>query len=367
MEVARWLALALVTTAVVSAVVVNLRTRRALAQARRQTEDARFAMEHLQSDGHAYSTYGEGPMSTPDVPMALITSCAGGDSVLFAGTGLSAAVGQPTWREALLGVLYVSEERHPDPLWNRLMQEVGDEQYDLVADLLVDKLGSATFYSYLREVLGQYETWQPEAVLAPLGNTPFTGVIANVWDDLATDLFSQHNPKVLGPGSATDFAEVLRKGQFFVLNAYGTLADDSLLVTTDAFEEFLADHASYARFLGSIFVTRTVFFVGAGVSGIEDLLRTTPVRGGGSRRHYALVPWSTEAELHRDRLLRRHNVELLLYPPEPGHPAVAEFLEKLSHGVRPLSASIQRRQAQSRYAACGVDLGKRWTVRGASP
>ena len=318
--------------------ILGYQSARRAQHAERRERAARLAVEQFARGAEAEGTSDQ-PSGPPEPPAALLTSCIAGDAVLFVGTGLSAAVGQPTWREALLGVLRLCKQRRPGPLWRRLIEEVKDEQYDLVADLLVETLGSASFYEYLREVLDENRSRSSsrysERLLDPLRKIPFAGAIANVWDDLVEDLFAHRDPAVLGPGSAGDFAEVLRQDRFFVLNAYGTLANDSLLVTADAFEEYLSDHLSYARFLGSIFVTRTVLFVGAGVSGIEHMLRGTGLRGtSGGRRHYALVPWSTEAALHRERLLRRYNVELLLYPTEAGHPAVADFLRSLAGEVR---------------------------------
>lgn len=331
---------------------LGIRSARRIERAERREHEARLAVEQLQQVEEVEALWPDQPAGPPELPTSLVTSCVAGDSVLFAGTGVSAAIGQPTWREALLSVLHLCEEKRPDPLWSRLIREVRDEQYDLVADLLVERLGSATFYAYLREVLQLGRPKRSERLLSPLRRMPFAGAIANVWDDLVEDLFTQRDPTVLGPGSSADFAEVLRQDRFFVLNAYGTLANDSLLVTADAFEEYLSDHPAYARFLGSIFATRTVLFVGAGVSGIEHMLRGTGVRGsGGGRRHYALVPWSTEAELHRERLLQRYNVELLLYPAEPGHPAVGDFLRQLAAEVR-----RQRRESEIKRKRHGVPL-----------
>lgn len=352
MSIGQVVVLASAGLALLGGLLVFFRNRRALAYARRREMELRYTAERLAASESSRDTQEmEAPLVTPDIPTALVTSCVNGDTVLFAGTGLSASVGQPTWREALLGVLRRCQQERPDPVWNRLIAEVGEEQYDLVADLIIEKLGSAVFYSYLRDVLQLGFSPTASTVLREVQRLPFAGVISTLWDDLAVDTFSSHRPKVLGPGSPTaDYSEVLRQDTFFVLNAYGSLGDNSLLVTADAFNEYLDSHAAYARFLGSIFATRTVFFVGAGVAGIEDLLRGVGVRSSDGRRHYALVPWSTEAELRRERLLRRYNVELLLYPANPQHSSVTEFLASLRRRV-----SAQRR----------INDGSRWRRAGA--
>jgi predicted ATPase len=333
----------------VAAVITFLRARSALMEARQREVELRYAAEQSVETQEI-----DGPQVTPGVPTALLTSCANGDSVLFAGTGLSAVVGQPTWREALLGVLQRARRERPDPVWDRLIAEVGEEQYDLVADLLMEKLGSATFYNYLREVLARNRPPVGGAILREVKRLPFAGVISTLWDELAVETFSSHRPRVLNPGTPpSEYSDVLRQNRFFVLNAYGSLADSSLLVTADSFHEYLAGHTAYARFLGSIFATRTVLFVGASVAGIEDLFRGVAARSSDGRRHYALVPWSTEAELRRERLLRRYNVELLLYPADPEHSSVSYFLDQLARGV-----AAQRQVSDGSRRQTGVPLAR---------
>ncbi|MGO9960369.1 MAG: AAA family ATPase [Solirubrobacteraceae bacterium] len=247
------------------------------------------------------------------------------------------------------------EDRDPNPLWSRLVREVNEQQYDLVADLLIGELGSPRFYDLLREAVGPLDKPARSSLLRNLGEIPFAGVITNVWDHLAQDVFKRREPTILDPESTPEFAEVLRGGDFFILNAYGSLARNTLLLTSESFENYLSDHSDYARFLGSLFVTRTMLFVGTGVAGIEDVLRSSGVRAAGNRRHYAVVPWTTEAELHRERLKRRFNVELVLYTPSAGHPDVDAFVASLRKKV-----ADRRRHVPVAARPAGVPLASVW-------
>ena len=340
------LLIAAVAAAIAAALALReLRRARAVAsRAREEAASARLAVEQLSAAQRSEPRTPERHVLTPPAPdEQLVAACAVGECVLFAGTGISAAVGQPTWREALLTVLRTSQARDPKPLWDVLAQEVGGEQYDLVADRLVAELGTAQFFDRLRDAVGSPARRTKDSTLRELAQIPFAGVIANLWDRLAAEAFSDRRPTVLDPDSTEQFAETLRSGDFFVLNAYGSLARGTLLLTAEAFENYLNDHSSYARFLGSLLGTRTIFFVGTSVAGIENLFRSAGVRSASSRRHVALVPWSAEAELHRERLLRRFNVELIPYSATAGHPEVHEFV-----------ATLRRRVAAHRRASSVV-------------
>ncbi len=315
---------------------------------------------------------------TPVPPPELVDACIARECVLVAGTGLGRPLGLPTWREALLGVLQLCERTDPDPIWRRLQRELGEQQYELVADFLRVKLGPARMRELLREVVGAPHAAgvrRLRRIHRGLLSVPFAGVVSSGWDETVAELFSDREAVELDPESTDEFARVLRSERFFVLHAYGSLRDDTLLLTTEALQAHLDDHPAYARFLGSIHATRTLLFAGAGVAGIEDFLRACGLRGLSNRRHFALAPWSAEAELHRERLAARYGVELLLYDAADDHRQMAEFGDALASAIsrrqrRPDTAV--RRDAGVltgvRLANVGpfeqleLDLGEDWTV-----
>src|SRR3954447_12036060 len=85
--------------------------RRRVGEYKALAVEARYAVEQLVAADEGKPDRlrtGDEP-ALPPVPAKLISACAAGDGVLFMGTGISAAAGQPTWSEALLAVLRICE------------------------------------------------------------------------------------------------------------------------------------------------------------------------------------------------------------------------------------------------------------------
>jgi energy-coupling factor transporter ATP-binding protein EcfA2 len=251
--------------------------------------------------------------------------------VLFVGTGLAAAAGKLTWREALMGVLRRLQECEPDePLWVDLVGQLSAENYDLVVDLL-EARGRDELFELLGAQVGRESAQLPRGYEA-LQEIGFAGVLSNAWDDLPAQLLGFDGDEVveLNPWSRDELTDVLRRQPPFHVSVYGQFDDQSLLLTSEAFRAHLDQHPGYARFLAYLCSTRSLLFIGAGVASIEDYFTSLGIRSPGARRHYALVPSSADAALRQRRLQEQLNVELILYEATDGHPEVGEFCRKLA-------------------------------------
>ena len=314
----------------------SARNARSLAQSLGESaSQARFAVELAGTDFNRDAVVAAGgPPPLPPGP--LVDACVRGECVLFAGMGLAASVGRPTWREALFEVLSQCQRKYPaDDLWNSLAAEVRDGKYDVAVELLITRLGRGALLEMLRDVLAEAgQRADPSRTYRALRSVRFAGVINGAWDTLADELFADRSPVVLVPKSAEEFGETMLRRDFFVLMPYGFLSDADRILTTDELREELGKRSEYARFLRSCYATRTMLFVGSSVAGIEDFLRGAGLYGAEGREHYALVPHSADAELHGDRLQGRFNVKLITYEAGPGHPQVLEFIEELGRLYR---------------------------------
>jgi predicted ATPase len=81
-------------------------------------------------------------------------------------------------------------------------------------------------------------------------------------------------------------------------------------------------------------ISRTVFFVGASLKGIEAYLRGMPLPRQSLRSHYALVNVTGEAwRASANALKDRYGIEVLQYSASDGHPELQTFLQDLNEQV----------------------------------
>jgi hypothetical protein len=331
--------------AAVASAVLAYRSHRREAEVRAQADATSFALSELAGEVTRAAPRFIGDKPVPDPPPALVIACREGDCVLFVGTGFTAATGQPTWREALLQVLARWQEREPDnDIWRRLSDQARTEDYDLLADLLEARLGRFEMLEMLREAAGAKPRALPAEYRA-LAGIPFAGVLANTWSDVSSSIVTAERVTRLTPDATEDFTRALREPDPFIADVFGRLEDQSLLLTADAFRAHLEQNPAYARFLTFVCTTRSVLFLGVGVRGIEDFFTAIGLRRANRRQraHYALVPWTAEAELRNDRVRERFNVQLLLYDATPGHPQLPEFCQALVAEVKKQPAPRIRR------------------------
>src|SRR5207244_8365938 len=84
-------------------------------------------------------------LAVPEPPDGLIQACLAGDCVLYAGAGLSAQAGYPTWQPFVEDLLKWSREKRTPPLAagfaESLQAALRSGQVDPVADSLVSAIG----------------------------------------------------------------------------------------------------------------------------------------------------------------------------------------------------------------------------------
>lgn len=269
----------------------------------------------------------------PRPPIELLAALAREECVLFAGSGVAASAGFPTWRE-LLGVLVDEVERGSGEATARalhLQLEAG--QSELVAQVVSGRLSPEAARRAIRDALALHSP-HGSPLLEELRRVRFAGVITDEFSDIVRRAFAVRQPIVL-TSDARDAAGTLRTGRFFVLHAYGSVEfDETLCLSFDDYQRRLDESRDLALFVGALMATRTLLFVGTSLVGVEQFCVASGVRGSGSRRHYALVPAQPGFEFEQERLGRRYGVTLLPYDPEPEHAAVTTFAAALRNAER---------------------------------
>jgi hypothetical protein len=243
------------------------------------------------------------------LPEQLVTACVRRECVLFAGNGLSVMAGYPSWTEALTTLLVGTAM---EPAERRVIEQAlarGTTQA-LTEFLLLRRDRSALIVA-IAELYGKAPN---PAALEELTRIPFSSVLTTHWHNLLVQMFAERNSVVLRPRKG-DLNKALQAGSFALVHLYGSLSDpDSILFTQSEYRRALEDDPLLTRFLTSLALTRTHFFLGASLTLLEDYFSNLALRDVPARAHFALVPEREGIEIDRDRLLRKYGLHLIVVP-----------------------------------------------------
>jgi len=295
----------------------------------------------LVADAHVATAPSDSPapMSlvshVPILPTQLIEACAQGKGVLFAGAGLSAQAGLPTWKRGLESILRdLAEGQETREVWRPLLTKLSEGDTNTTAQLIATRLTREDLQSRVQKVFARPDA-DITATHGILQEIPFAFALTENWDDLLEKTFRDRSNLVLTPKDSAQFVQLLRGGTFFVLKAYGDCSDSrSFLFTAAEYQDAITKNPDYSRFILSLFSSYTVLFVGLSLSGIEDFVSPLRLRGQTDRLHYALVPHTPDGQLQAERFEANYSVKLLFHGATEQHREVKVFLQNLAQAVK---------------------------------
>ena len=276
----------------------------------------------------------------PKVPDDLVQACLEGNGVLYAGSGLSAPLGLPTWRPFLNGLLEwcATQELLSKQSLRSLEQALDAGDLDVVADRVVTIAGRESWSNRLNEYLSQVfireagPLTECHRLLAGIG---FSAGLTTNFDDFLERAFSIPPTAALTPHDTDGLLTAMSKREFFVLKLYGILnRPETVMLSPGQFKDFVIANRAFTEFMEALFVSRTLLFIGSSIEGISWYLDGLRIRGS-SRQHYALVAVNEGAwEARAEELKERFGIHVLPYSESPDHPEVRDFLTKLFDKVK---------------------------------
>lgn len=308
----------------------------------------------------------------PDVPRDLIESIARGECTLFWGAGVSAQAGYPTWLQ-LLGDIVEGPATEEDPALRSMLQRALEaRQTALVIETLVTRLGPPRVAELTRRHLQAVP--KSADVLERLAAMPFANAVTSTWDRLIDATFERRRPEIVTGVSSGGLENLLTRKKFCLVRLWGSLdRPETVLFTSDAWRAAASGNQEYAKYVTSLALDQTHFFLGASLETIEMYLSGT--RGlPKSRKHYALVPEELNIALSREVFRDHYGVELLVYRPTPGWPELTGFVEALKRGVdlaqpttpspsiEPFRLTKIRLKNIGPFESCELELDPSWTV-----
>lgn len=274
----------------------------------------------------------------PFPPEELIHAFLKRECVLFAGTGVSAQAGYPTWRTFADDLLKtaVKHELVPASSEPALRSLLNQRQYNLVVDAITNaEEGRKAALRILRAAYGEHSSRDSELNVA-LRELPFAGALITGFDErLENALIGRSGvDKVLGRTDGEKLLQSLSSRKYFIHRPFGTLKEPSQIAWTVAgLADFIATDRQYGQFLEALVFSNTLLFVGVSLRGIEEFMERIPGRSGVGRTHFALVSVSDAAWQEKaNHLERRFNVRVLPYT-RHAHQEVPRFAQKLSNEV----------------------------------
>jgi hypothetical protein len=271
----------------------------------------------------------------PDVPTGLTDAINRGECTLFWGGGLSAQAGYPTWREALDRM--IEETKTEVSYKTGLQSALKAGRFSLVVDSLATRLSRTDIIAQLYELWGSQRP--VPSVINAVSRFPFANVVTSVWDPLIEQAFARRQPVVVMGVSSESLERLLAREAFCIVRLWGALAHpESVLFTPNEYRTAVAGNPTFAKYVASLTLSQSHFFIGASLDTIEEYLSAAP-RGTSSYTHYALVPESEGIELARE-VFRERGVELLVFRPSPGWPELPSFVAKLAKAVEASASAV---------------------------
>ncbi len=274
-----------------------------------------------------------------ELPSDLVDACATGECVLYAGAGLSAQAGLPTWKDFVLGLLqWAHDSKFIDDVEAASYRaEVDRGKADPVADSIVSRLTTEDHQSALNNYLQKVflRRSSPSELHSQVKRIKFSAVLTTNFDSLLESVYEVKSEQVYTPKDTDHLLAALTRRAFFLLKLYGRLdRKDTVMVAPAQYEDAITGNTLFSQFMETLFFSRTLLFIGASLEGIEAYLKGISLPKEVARKHYAVVAvtdraWRATAEL----LERRYGIKVLPYTPWNDYAELRDFLNKLTDAV----------------------------------
>lgn len=252
--------------------------------------------------------------------------------VLFVGAGVSQAAGLPSWSGLIVRVIEGAVAYGLEPSVGQALERARQKlaREDLIGALttVAAALPGPMFVRLVQETLddGAYEVPDVAVAVAELRDH-LQAVITTNLDRLLERAFAGRWPDILVPSLGLG----QRKG--YILKLHGTrLSSESWVLTRPQYEALIHARPTLQKFLESLYLQRTLLFVGYGLRDPDFELLLGWMRtfaGSEPPRHFALMPEGSVDPEDRHGL-EQAGIEVLPYPtPGGSHAEVARLLRAL--------------------------------------
>ena len=243
-------------------------------------------------------------------PAELIDDIAKRNSVLYLGSGISAAStndegkSPATWKNFLQGILECRQDKLKD-CKNLIETLLTRENYLMACEVIVNHLGDRDFGELAADEFrrpGYHPNDLHSTIFSLDSRIVITPNIDKIYDQYAT---TNSSGTVIIKTYKDDIARFLRSRDFLIIKAHGTIDDtDNIVFTHGQYSKARNVYASFYRMLDALLLTHTFIFLGCGMTDpdIQLVLENMNFSFPGCRPHYMVIP---DNKLSRDELTCR--------------------------------------------------------------
>jgi hypothetical protein len=317
-------------------------------------EDALSQLVEALGGSRAYS------LPQPQVPQELVDACRSGECVLYAGAGVGAEAGFPTWKPFVNSLVqWAVSKKYVDMSYAQSLtaataqQEQLDSVADSVVNIVKEHKANKDLNDFLRKTFIDPKIETPE-IHRVLRTIPFSAALTTNFDVLLEKIFSHREPRIFTPQDTEALLTAFSKRDFFVLRLYGDVdRPETLLLSQSEFEDTIRQNYAFNQFMESLFFNRTILFLGASIAGIETYLRGIRFKSG-MKTHYALVEVRDETyKVEASRLARRYGIQVIPFTTQANYTEVLEFVDDLAEEIQPDQKEHIKGETGSKRAAGG--------------
>jgi energy-coupling factor transporter ATP-binding protein EcfA2 len=275
----------------------------------------------------------------PVIPEDLYRALGRRDLVLVLGAGVSAQAGLPVGHALWLNLLDRYADKIPEAMADRETL-VARGSSDRAAELVISLLGrDKVVEALIAELMRGETTSRLHDLIAGLQVPAF---IDMTWDDRMSRALASASASEFVPSRFQGLSECLREGRLALIKPLGDLRQpDGVSLTQREYRAALGRAPEFERSLAALYTTKTLFFVGFSLEGIENFMNSLPPQvESPDQRHYALCADEPGVgDLWQTGYGRRFGVELLPFQPSADYREVTQMVEKLVERSRLSSIS----------------------------
>ncbi|XXY17411.1 SIR2 family protein [Sorangium sp. So ce216] len=259
---------------------------------------------------------------------------ASGNLIIFAGAGVSAAAGMPTWKQLAERLRDRARRRSADPaVVDEIQQYISSNQLIHALSAAKLALGAQDFNWTVDKELDDTGRDVPEVAQAIAALKPRLKAVLTTNIDRFLERAFQGEWRVVDR-PAGDVAMDRR----FILKLHGTLrAWDTWVFSREQYDRAIFGSPLLQDAFGALYRTHSMLFVGFGLADDnidQTLARVRALSGGQPPMHFALLPKGVPP--FRRRLLEESGIRLIVYENQAGdHAEVAEILLGLEQSAAP--------------------------------